>query len=80
MDRRWADASARAAALLRGDAGQSTLEYALVLLGLMGMLAGLAALWRAAQDNRLLELARDAASHSLSQGVDVKVLQDVTAF
>lgn len=51
-----------------------------MLLGLLGMLLGMGALWLAARDGRLLELARSAASHALAHGVDVKVLQDVTAF
>lgn len=71
---------ARVGAVLRGKAGQSTLEYAVVLLGLLGMLVGLGALWQAAREGRLVELAREAASHTLVHGVDVKVLQDVTAF
>lgn len=80
MGRRWDDARAVASGVLRGPSGQSTLEYALVLLGLLGMLVGMGALWHAAREGRLVELACEAASHTLAHGIDVKVLQDVTAF
>ena len=65
--------------MLRDDRGQSTLEYALVLFSFLALVGALAALWGAARDGRLLGLAVDAASHSLSAGL-VAALQDVLAF
>lgn len=60
--------------------GQSTLEYALVLIAFLATLLGMGAVWHASGDGRLLERAREAGSHSSPHGVDVKLLQDVTAF
>lgn len=60
--------------------GQSTVEYALVLLAFLAMLVGMGAVWHASREGRLADLAREAASHSMPSGVDVKLLQDVTAF
>lgn len=62
-----------------GRSGQSTLEYLLVLLGFMAMIAALALVWHAARDGRLLALATGAASHGSGQGA-VALLKDVAAF
>lgn len=59
--------------------GQSTLEYALVLMAFLGMLAALAAVWHAARDGSLVRLATSAASHSTEEGL-VAALKDLGAF
>ena len=61
------------------DAGQSTLEYALLLMAFVAMVAALAALWHVARDGSLLRLATSAASHTTSEGV-VAALKDLGAF
>lgn len=62
-----------------GRSGQSTLEYLLVLLGFMAMIAALALVWHAVRDGRLLALATGAASHGSGQGA-AALLKDVAAF
>ena len=39
------------------ESGQATLEYAVVLMAFLTMLIALAAMWPAARDGRLLDLA-----------------------
>lgn len=63
----------------RDDQGQSTLEYALVLISFLALVVALGAVWHAARDGRFVTLAVESASHSLSAGL-VAVLQDVLAF
>lgn len=60
-------------------AGQSTLEYALVLSAFLAMVIALGALWHAASDGTLLSLATQSASHSLEQGT-VAFLKDVVGY
>ena len=62
-----------------GDAGQSTLEYLLLLVAFVAMVGALALLWHAARDGRLLALATDAASHG-SGGGAVSMLKDVLEY
>jgi hypothetical protein len=64
----------------RGEAGQSTLEYALVLLAFLSMVVALAAVWRVAPQGALLERARTCASHNYDKGMSLELLQDLTAF
>ena len=59
--------------------GVMALEYLLVLLSFMAMVAALALVWHAARDGRLLALATGAASHGMAQGA-VALLKDVVAF
>jgi len=48
----------------RGDeTGQATIEYALLVFAFMAAIVGMGALWHAARDGVLLELALGAASH-----------------
>lgn len=65
---------------LDDETGQSTLEYALVILAFLAMLLGLAAVWHASRDGRFAQEAREAGSHAIVSGVSVGLLQDVTAF
>lgn len=53
----------------RGQRGQASVEYALVLLAFVASFVALAAIWHAARDGLLLERARDAASHSFASGL-----------
>ena len=69
----------RRGSLTFSSSGQSTLEYLLVLLSFMAMVAALALVWHAARDGRLLALATGAASHGMAQGA-VALLKDVVAF
>ncbi|WP_321970588.1 hypothetical protein [Paratractidigestivibacter sp.] len=62
-----------------GESGQSTTEFLLVAMALVAMAAGLAAMWRAAESGRLLQLAMAAASHSSESGV-VALLKDVVGY
>lgn len=47
------------------DHAQSTVEFAVVLVGLLAMILGLGAIWRAGSDGVFLRLVEDAASHGL---------------
>ena len=62
------------------ERGQSTVEYALVLVAFLSMSAAMACLWHAGREGVLLDLATSAASH-LWQGGDVLgSLKDVSLF
>jgi Flp pilus assembly protein TadG len=63
----------------RGEAGQSTVEYALVLLAFLVVIVALATLWRAAADGTVSRLAADAASHTTGQGM-LAAMQDALLF
>ncbi|MCH3967795.1 MAG: hypothetical protein PHR15_03850 [Atopobiaceae bacterium] len=63
----------------RGEEGQSTVEYALVLLAFLVGIVALAALWRAAADGTVSKLAADAASHTTGQGM-LAAIQDALLF
>jgi hypothetical protein len=63
-----------------GEHGQSTVEYALVLLAFLSMVVALGAIWQAAHEGRLLGSARDATSHNMDEGVTVGLLQDLLAY
>lgn len=60
-------------------AGQSTLEYLLMLVAFIAMIGALALVWHAARDGRLLDLASGAASHGAG-GSGVAMLKDVLQF
>ena len=60
-------------------AGQSTLEYLLLLVAFIAMIGALALLWHAARDGRLLALATGAASHGSGAGA-VSMLKDVLEY
>lgn len=63
-----------------GEEGQSSVEYALVLMAFLSLLLGLGAVWHVSREGRLVEGAREAASHAIVSGISVRLLQDVTAF
>lgn len=64
----------------RRTSGQSTLEYALVLLAFASTIAALGLMWRVSRSGRLVDGVREAASHDMGSGIDIGLLQDVTAF
>lgn len=64
----------------RGTRGQSTVEYAVVLLAFLAMVAALAALWHAGREGRLLRLVVSAASHLLGGGDALGSANDVLLF
>lgn len=64
---------------LAGDSGQSTLEYALVLVAFLSMVAALGLAWHAARDGTLVRMATNAATHQASGGT-LAWLQDLLGF
>ncbi len=64
----------------RGQRGQATVEYALVLLAFLATIVSFCALWRQAQEGSLQRRAREAAAHNLDDGVSVGLLQDLAAY
>ena len=62
-----------------GDAGQSTLEYMLMLAAFLAMIVALGLIWHAARDGRLLGLALEVASHGSGRG-GLTLLQDVVEY
>ena len=48
--------------------GQSSVEYALVLMAFLSMVAAFALIWHAGRDGALLRSATEAASHQLEWG------------
>ena len=53
---------------VREERAQGTLEYALTVLALMAVVAGLALLWRAGERSGFVQLVENAASHALDAG------------
>jgi len=64
---------------LRDPCGQSTVEFLLAAMALTALCLGMAAMWHAARDGRLLALASGAASHNTAAGI-VVALKDIMAF
>lgn len=62
--------------LLGSESGQATLEYALVTMALLALVAGVAAIWRAAEHGVLIRLVEEAASH----GLDIAGAVDAALF
>lgn len=48
--------------------GQASVEYALVLMAFLSMIAAFACIWHAGRDGALLRHATEAASHQLEWG------------
>lgn len=55
------------------------MEYLLVAMAFAALCLGLAVMWHAARDGRLLALASAAASHNTAAGIAV-ALKDIMAF
>ena len=55
------------------------MEFLLVAMVFAALCLGMAAMWHAARDGRLLALARSAASYNTAAGI-VVALKDIMAF
>ena len=64
----------------RAERGQSTVEYALVLVAFLSMAMALAGLWYASRSGRLLDQAVDASSHQLGGGDALGSWRDISLF
>lgn len=62
-----------------GEDGQSTLEFLLVAMAFSALCCGLAAMWHAAGEGRLLAQATRWASHTTASGL-VAALKDITGY
>jgi Flp pilus assembly protein TadG len=60
--------------------GQSTVEYALVMVAFLTMVVTLGAIWQAGRDGALLELAVGAASHAAGDGGLLGAARDIALF
>lgn len=67
-------------ALLRSERGQSSVEYALVLVAFLSMVVALGSIWHLCESGTLTRQALRAASHSLERGLTPGLLQDVLAY
>ncbi len=65
---------------LRNQRGQSTVEYAALLLAFMAMIIALDAIWRRVSGGGLLDQALAAASHVWGSGGMIGVSQDILMF
>lgn len=64
----------------KGEAGQSTLEYALVLLILLALVMALAALYRFSSEGRLSELIFQSLSHVVQVKEGLGGIQDILLY
>ena len=60
--------------------GQSSVEYALVMIAFLSTVAALACLWHAGRDGQLLRRAIEAASHQLGGGDALGEARDIALF
>ena len=74
--RLWEAASRR----VRDQAGQASLEYALVTLAFTAMLISLALMWHACKDGALLKRAIAAISHVWGGADPLGAMRDVALF
>ena len=65
---------------MRGSSGQSTVEFAIVLFAFLCAFIALAAIWHAASEGPLQDLALGASSHSFGEGGLLGALADVLSF
>jgi len=64
----------------KGDRGQSTVEYALVMVAFLTMALTMGAIWQAGRDGSLLALAVGAASHGAGDGGLLGAARDIALF
>ena len=62
------------------ESGQSTVEYAFVIVAFLALLLALGVLWHSARDGLLQRLAANAASHAFSGEGPINALQDICLF
>lgn len=55
---------------LREEQGQSSVEYALVLFAFVAVVCALGALWHTGREGKLLRLTLEAASRSITGGLE----------
>ena len=65
---------------IRDCSGQSSVEYALVVIAFASMVVALACLWHAGRDGVLLRRAVSAASHQLGGGDVLGEARDVALY
>lgn len=63
----------------RDESGQSTVEFAVLLLAFLGMVVTLGLLWRAGREGLLVERSVASASHGAAQG-PTALLKDVLGY
>lgn len=63
-----------------GERGQSTVEYALVLVAFLSMAVALTVLWRAGRSGSLLDRAVDATSHQVGGSDALGSWRDISLF
>ena len=65
---------------LRGQRGQSTVEYVLVLLAFASMVMSMALVWHAGREGALLDRAVSASSHQTGGGDARGSFRDIALF
>lgn len=60
--------------------GQSSVEYALVLLAFLAVAVALFGIWHAANEGTLLDIARRGSSHNARDGLTVGLAQDLASY
>lgn len=60
--------------------GQSSVEYALVLVALLAMVLALGAVWAAAREGGLMRLGERAASHAVAGSGALGGIRDIVLF
>lgn len=60
--------------------GQSTVEYALVVVAFLSMVLALGVLWHAGRDGALLHRATEAASHQMGGSNVLGSARDISLF
>ena len=66
--------------LSRSQSGQSTVEYALVLIAFLSIAIALAGVWRVSRSGRLLDRAVEASSHQIGGGDALGSWRDISLF
>ena len=65
---------------LSSQCGQSTVEYALVLVAFLSIAIALAGVWRVSRSGRLLDRAVEACSHQIGGGDALGSWRDISLF
>ncbi len=63
-----------------GETGQSSMEYALVLMAFLSLVLALSSVWHVAHEGTLQDKAREAASHNCDDGITLELLRDLAVF
>lgn len=66
--------------LARGEGGQASVEYALVLFAFAALVLAMGMVWHAGRDGSLLKLARDASSHLVGGAGVLGFMRDISLF